>query len=651
VDSRARRRPRLGIGVAASTALLIAAAVGQVAGTGEATVTITSLVAPVAVGYTVMGWVVLAGVPGHPVGRLIAVAGMVACVALVASSWSSWLPLAWLSQWAWWPPFGLTVLALLVFPDGRLPRPRWRFGAAAIVAAIVIGAGALAVAAVDHPRDLVTVGAGLTPRAESVFRIAALAVVFTVGCLVAVLGSLVGRWRRADVDTRPQLACLLAAGALILIGIVLDVLNLAAWLTLVPLALPLAMTVAMLRYRLYGLDQVINRTIVWLVMTLLVIVAYVFLVALLRDAVVGASFSLASLLVTGLIAVMFEPLRRRVQRGVDRMLYGDRDDPYEVIARLGEVLGRTGEPQALLPRLARSIADSLRVPYVAIELAERDGPRRLIEYGASTATAEAFVMVARGVQVGRLLVAPRSPGSRFTRRERRLLRDAAVHAGTAAEATRLVRDLQYSREQLVTAREEERRRLRRDLHDGLGPSLAGMSMQLHAAMKLVNASPRAANILESLADDLRVCTFEVRQLVDELRPPTLDSGLESALRVECERFTTAALTVTLDVTHRLTGLPAAIEVAAYRIVAEALTNVARHASARTCRVVVRCDRTLRLEIVDDGVGVDSSAEPGVGMESMRERAAELTGECVIEPIAPRGTAVRVRLPLPAPESQ
>jgi signal transduction histidine kinase len=259
--------------------------------------------------------------------------------------------------------------------------------------------------------------------------------------------------------------------------------------------------------------------------------------------------------------------------------------------------------------------------------------------------------VAHGERLGRLIVANRSSTSRFTRRERRLLGDLAVQAAVAVEATRLVRDLQGSRERLVMAGEEERRRLRRDLHDGLGPTLAGMSMQVGAVRKLVTDNARVSEILAALAEDLQNCTAEVRQLVDKLRPPALDAGLAEALRTQCQRFATATLSVQFRASGTLDGLPAAVEVAAYRVVAEALTNAARHSQARTCQVTVSRQKTLTLEIIDDGVGITDPSARGVGLNSMRERAAELGGHCVITEAWPGGTWVRVNLPLPAEHAE
>jgi two-component system NarL family sensor kinase len=636
-------------------AILVAAVLmGQLVGHRAVPTRSITLTAAVAVSFTAMAALVLAGVPGHLVGRLMAAVGAIAYLAILAASWSSWLPLSWLSQWLWWPPLGLIVLTLLVFPDGRLPSRRWWLLAGAIIVATVLASVAMAVAALDYPRTLfTTVDRRLTLEAAHLIMIAKVAVLVVGVGLFAVVVSLALRWRRAGGETRQQLGCLLAAGAVLPPALVLDAVGLAGTWVIAAAALPVSMTLAVLRYHLYGLDRIINRTVVWLVMSFLVIVGFVATVKLLRDVLMGGDDSNASLVATGLIVVAFQPVRRGVQRAVDRLLYGDRDDPYKVIASLGDLLGQTVDPHALLPLLTQGVARSMQVPYVAVELAGPDGPRLFTADGIATATVERFDMVARGIPVGQLLVGTRSPGSRFTKRERRLLSDAAVHAAAAAEATRLIRELQDSRERLVRVREEERRQLRRELHDGVGPALAGMSMQVRAASKIVNQPTRLSGKLDMLASDLVRCQQEVRQVVDQLGPPALDAGLEAALRAECRRFDDSTLCVELRTSESLEGLPAAIEVAAYRIVSEALTNVTRHARARSCRVTIARHRSLAIEIADDGVGIGHTTpgRRGVGLQSMRERAAELGGDCVVSEVAPHGTAVRVELPIDVAASQ
>jgi signal transduction histidine kinase len=639
--------------VATAAAVIGAVIAGQVVDERAMPPQVMALPIAIAVAYTAMAILVLRGAPRHPVGVLMAAAGVTASVAVIAASWSGWSPSGWLGRTLLWAPLGLISLALLAFPDGRLPSRRWWPLAATIGVVSIVVTVAMSVVAWEKPQDfLVDIYLQLSDRGRFFESVVKIGIVVNGLCLLLVLVSLWTRWRRADGDTRSQLACLLPAGVLLVLALVLDAMGISGAFLIAAAVVPAAMTIAVLRFRLYDLDQVINRTVVWLIMSLLVIVAFVTLVAVLRKLVTDNDASSASLVTTGLIAVTFEPVRQRVQTGVNRLLYGERDDPYRLITRLSDVLGRTVEPNAVLPLLTSTIGRSLRVPYVAVELPGRDGPRRLAEHGAETTTVVAFDMLAHGEHVGRLLVATRSAGSRFTARERRLLEDVALHAAVAAEATRLIRDLQASRERLVVAREEERLRLRRDLHDGLGPSLAGMAMQVRTAHRLGANSPGIEEILRSLGDDLGRCMGEVRQLVDQLRPPALDTGLAAALRAECARFDGGSPSVYLQIVGDLDGLPAAVEVAAYRIVAEALTNVVRHAGADTCSVRVERDRWLTIDVIDDGCGLseEPSARRGVGVESMRTRASELGGECVVENASPNGTAVRVRLPaLPVAE--
>lgn len=620
--------------------------VGQATGAGHSSTDDAMLTAPVAVAFTVMGALVLAGAQGAVVGRLMLAAGLAAFAALAGESWSVWLPMAWLSQWAWWPPFALIPLALLVFPDGRLPSPGWRSLAIWTAVSSGIASVAFAIAAFDHPRSLLNeIDTPLTARAHVLLRIGGVALVAALAGLVGVLWSLWYRWRRADGETRLQLMCLLPAGGLTIAGLALSVMGVPAAWAIGTVAIPVAMTVAVLRFHLYDLDQIVNRTVVWLVMTVLVVVGFVAIVVAIRDLLFRGDVTKSSLVATGLIAVAFEPLRRRVQAAVDHLLYGDRDDPYKVVVELGDLVGHTVEPNAVLPLLTGSVARSMQVPYVAVEVTEDGSSRVIAEHGRAATEVQPFDMIAHGEQIGRLLVATRSSGSRFTGRENRLLRDIATHAAVAAEGTKLVRDLRQSRERLVLAREEERRRLRRELHDGIGPSLAGMSMQLRAARRLLSEQSQVGSVLSALSQDLEDCTIEVRELVDQLRPPALDNGLEAGLRAECQRFDGPGLSVRLDINGSLDGLAAAIEVAVYRIVAEALANVARHAQASTCTVTVDRSTVLSVDIVDNGVGMTDSARRGVGLGSMQERAAELGGTCSIGPTTSTGTAVSIRIPL------
>jgi signal transduction histidine kinase len=252
--------------------------------------------------------------------------------------------------------------------------------------------------------------------------------------------------------------------------------------------------------------------------------------------------------------------------------------------------------------------------------------------------------------MGRLVLSPRAPGEGFSDSDRGLLEDLARQTDVAVHAVRLTTDLQHSRERLVATREEERRRLRRDLHDGLGAQLAGLNVQAGALRRLIPRDPAAADeLVVELRDELRSAISDIRRLVYDLRPPALDDlGLVEALRRLAERYGSEAdqLQVLVEAPEDLPDLPAAVEVAVYRITQEALTNVVRHARAGTCVVRLAVDDDVTLEIVDDGVGIPAERSTGVGLSSMHERASELGGICIVQSAPNGGTKVLVRLPLP-----
>jgi signal transduction histidine kinase len=245
-------------------------------------------------------------------------------------------------------------------------------------------------------------------------------------------------------------------------------------------------------------------------------------------------------------------------------------------------------------------------------------------------------------RLGTLRVARPAPSARFTRRERRTLEAVAAQVATLLRQATLSAEIQGQREQLVTAREDERRRLRRDLHDGVGPSLAGIAMQLDGLAGRLADDPELAARAEAARDDLRRTVSSVRRMVDGLRPPALDDmGLEGALRELVERYDGRA-SLHSDVP---TDLPAATEAAAYLISSEALTNAMRHSGCEHCRIeLASAAPWLVISVADDGHGIPESAPRGVGLTSMRDRAAEVGGLLEVTTTA-EGTLVRTHLPL------
>jgi signal transduction histidine kinase len=383
-------------------------------------------------------------------------------------------------------------------------------------------------------------------------------------------------------------------------------------------------------------------------MTAGVVTVYAASVVMLGTIIPGEGLYAEALLATGLAALVALPLRDRLQRGVSHLLYGDRDEPHRALARLAQRLEASLEPDTVLPMVARTVAEALKLPYAAIELRHDGTIEVAAAHGVSRGVLERIPLVHRGEEVGWLVLSPRGPDDPFSSADRALLAELARQAGGAAYAVRLTADLQRSRQQLVSAREEERRRLRRELHDGLGPALAGSLMKLQTARSLAGSKPAALDrLLDELTDQTRHTIDDVRRVAYDLRPPALDQlGLVEALAQEARRLAPPSATFEVQAAAPLDGLPAAVEVAAYRIGLEALTNVVHHAAAGHARVDLRLEGdALLVEVRDDGRGMAPGGRPGIGLTTMRERAEELGGTLTVERAAGGGVDIRARLPL------
>jgi signal transduction histidine kinase len=418
---------------------------------------------------------------------------------------------------------------------------------------------------------------------------------------------------------------------------------------LTAILIPISIAFAIFRYRLWDIDLFINRAIVYGSLTALIVIFYATVVGVLGTIFRFENNLMLSVLATGLIAVLFNPIRVRLQRAVNHLLYGDRDDPITVLSELGRQMEHSAAPGDTLSTLVENISRSLKLPYVAITLGVERNDQVVAAAGIPTPDVLRLPLAYQSQPMGELLVGQRSPGEMFALKERQLLNNIARQAGAAVYAAQLTDHLQHSREQLVLAREEERRRLQRDLHDGLGPQLASLSMQLEVARNLVGAdSAEAISLLAKLSAETNMAIADIRRLVYDLRPLSLDQlGLAGALQeFVAGQPNGTGPRVTLDAPPDLPPLPAAIEVAAFRIVQEAVTNCLRHARANQCHVRLAVNGELILEIRDDGQGLRDKNMSGVGLASMRERAAELGGECWIESLPRGGTRVTATFPLP-----
>jgi signal transduction histidine kinase len=572
---------------------------------------------------------------------------------------------------------------MLLFPDGSLPSRRWRI----VAWTAVCGALLTDLYAAFYPQDVGTsvyvmnpfgwvgvIGVGLTTY-DFLDYSGFIGETLSLMCILAAICSLALRLHRARGDERQQLKWFLYAAvpAALCFSVawlsftVVDFTQLVFGTPFLPdwarnldnilyvgvfflLFVPIFTYIAIVRYHLYDINVVINRTLVYGALSACVVGIYVLAVVALGTLFQAQSNLAVSLLATGLVAVLFQPLRGRLQRVVNRLMYGERDDPYAVISRLGRRLEATLAPEAVLPTLVETIAQALKLPYAAILLKEDEEFRTAAAYGSPGGEPETLPLEYQREEIGRLVLSPRAPGEGFSDADRSLLEDLARQAEVAVHAVRLTTDLQHSRERLVATREEERRRLRRDLHDGLGAQLAGLNIQAGTLRRLIPRNPEAAEeVVVEFREELRAAISDIRRLVYDLRPPALDDlGLVEALRQLAEHYGSkdGPLRVVVEAPEDLPNLPAAVEVAVYRVTQEALTNVGRHARARTCVVRLVLNDDVVLEIVDDGVGIPAHRSAGVGLSSMHERASELGGSCVVQSIPKGGTQVLVRLPLP-----
>jgi signal transduction histidine kinase len=415
----------------------------------------------------------------------------------------------------------------------------------------------------------------------------------------------------------------------------------------VMLLVPLSIGTAVLRFRLWDVDPIINRTLVYGALTATIVGVYVAVVSGLGILLQTSGNLLLSLPATALIALTVHPLREWLQRGVNRLMYGQRDEPYAVLSQLSERIERTLVPEGVLPALTETVAQALKLPYAAIVLTHGGVHRVAAEWGAPGREHVVLPLVHQGESVGEMRLEQRAPGEPFRPAEERLLKTIAQQASVAAYAVQQTTDLQRSRERLVTAREEERRRIRRNLHDGLGPSLASLTLMLEAARNTVRVDPDGADeLLLELKQQTQDAISDIRRLVYDLRPPVLDEiGLLAALREQAARHRPDEPRLIVDAPSALPPLSAAVELAAYRIIQEALTNTVRHARASASHVSIDVGDGLRIAICDDGVGLPAGHRAGMGLHSMRERAEELGGTFAVRTRAGGGTCITARLPL------
>lgn len=546
----------------------------------------------------------------------------------------------------WVPAFVVpTVLLVNLYPEGRAASPLWRrlnWVAVLAAAAEVVALGTSHSVATDDYTGAHQV-VELPATAGTVIGWVAGLVLF--GCFVLSVGGAVRRTARAVAPERQQLLLLLTSAALLIpLGLIGPVTR-AIGLVLVPLAV----AAGVLRYRLLGIEVVIRRTILYGLLTGLVVAVY----ALATTAVSAfvSSGPAPTLVGAAMVAVLLVPLRDRLQAIVDRVVYGARRDPLGAVRQVGaSVSAANTDP---LATVVAAVAGTLQARYVAV--VDSTG-----EVAAAVGTWEpdravAHPLAVGGEPLGELVVCPAAGESGLSAADRRLVETLAVPVAVVAHSVRLTAQLAVTHQRALSATLEERARIRSDLHDGLGPSLSGVGLGLEAVEAALPADTAlAAELTSRIRREVGVAVEEVRRIIDALRPAALDDiGLVAALRERAAAVTarSTALAVTVEATDPMPPMSPQVEAAAYRIADEAITNVVRHARATRCDVTVWVGADVSICVIDDGVGMPTTPRPdGVGLASMRQRATDLGGTVCVSPRPGGGTVVAARLPLQQPSA-
>jgi signal transduction histidine kinase len=566
------------------------------------------------------------------------------------------------------------ALVFLLFPDGRLPSARWRpvpwVGLAAatiLMLAWIVDPGSNTIGTLEI-RSPLQVGPTLHRILTPLFVVAFL-LLFVV--LVAAVVSLLLRLRRARGEARQQLRWFAYATALLPVGFgvlffgpsdTTDQIG-TALVAVGSVGMPLAVAVAIFKYRLYAIDLVIHKTVVIGVLGAFITTVYVAVAAGLGQmlgATGGPNLGL-SILATAVVAVCFQPVRERVQRLADRLVYGQRATPYEVLSQFSAAMATTYAAGDLLQGMARVLAEGTGATSAAVWLrvgehlhhtASWPPPAEPGHLAAIQLTGEElpiFAGVSRAVPVrhqGELLgvlTLTKPPGEPITPTEDTLLADLAAQAGLALRNVGLVEELRASRQRIVTAQDQERRRIERDIHDGAQQRLVSIALTVRMTQQRLDpaADPALADGLGRTAEQLHLALAELRELARGIHPAILtEEGLGAAL----ESLATRAAIPARVAAAPDRRLPAAVETTAYFVVSEALANVAKHAHASAATITTRqANGRLLVEIADDGVGGTDPAR-GSGLRGLADRVAALDGR--LEVISPPGGGTRVVAELP-----
>ena len=634
------------------------------------------------IGVPAIGLVIASKRRENPLGWLLLTAGLAlglttfcrayALYALVVNPGS--LPagrgFAWLSNWMWAIPISLLPFLFLLFPTGRLPASRWRpvtWFCGAVLIALTGGAVVHATLAWSRPfaKESALSPSTFTTTANMVLILSlfALPVAFLLSFV-----ALARRYARSRGDERLQLKWFVTAAALVAVTFIVTFLtHTVGGQVLFDLSLVflyVAIGIAILKYRLYEIDVLINRAVVYGGLAAFITAVYVLLVAVI-GAFIGATEGLA-LVATAIVAVAFQPVRARAQGIANRLVYGKRATPYEVLSEFSERVAETYSIEDVLPRMARILAEGtgairtdvwLRVgselrPAAswpeggtnASPVAITGDALPAITSASRVAAATSVAQVRhQGALLGALTVI-KPPQEPLSPAEEKLLADLASQAGLVLRNVALLSDLRASRQRLVAAQDEERRRLERNLHDGAQQQLVALSVKQRLVGELIDKDPdKATSMISELQGDTASALDTLRDLARGIYPQVLaDQGLPAALEAQIRR-TPVPVELRRDSIGRH---PQEIEAAVYFCCLEALQNVSKYANASKAVLRLQEDGPwLTFGVEDDGAGFDPGrTKLGTGLQGMSDRLEALGGGLEIRSQPGQGTTIAGRIP-------
>ncbi len=622
--------------------------------------------------FAIAGVLIASRVPSNPIGWLLLVAGVGVVVQELSQQYSNYgsydspgaVPgveyAAWITGWIWIPFMSVVAMVIpLFYPDGHLPSPRWR--AVLLIGGVGTTVGAIAFALVPGELDA-------TPGLRNPFGVESAGWLRTVGDLsmflfvvglLGALASVVMRYRRSSGDERQQLKWLALTlsllGTTFLIGVPYWTLTgegtsfdlIENMLVISLISIPVAIGVAILKFHLYDIDVVIKKTVVYAILAVFITVVYVAVVVGIGTLVGSSGNVVLSAVAAAAVSMVFQPARRRAQRFADRLVYGERATPYEVLSGFSERLAETYSVDDVLPRMARVLADGVGAK-VRIVLGTASSPTIVAVWPAEPAAPgsdrRSFAVRHQGQHLGAIEVET-APAEPLDPTREKLVADVAAQAGLVLRNAALIEDLRASRQRLVTAQDQERRRIERNIHDGAQQQLVALAVKLKLADALVGKDEQRTHaMLADLQTETNQALEDLRDLARGIYPPLLaDKGLGAALESQARKSHVPVSIETVGIGRYSQETEAAV----YFSCLEALQNVAKYAEASVAAIrLAHTDGRLSFEVDDDGRGFDPAATSrGTGLQGIADRLAALGGALDVRSAPGRGTTVSGRLPV------